>query len=75
LVELSLAILNFKSLTQKKGNGNNNGTKIEGWENINEGDESNDIGYKYGINGKVATLSNTNEHFKDVAMTKENNTW
>jgi hypothetical protein len=49
--------------------------EIEGWENINEGDESNDIGYKYGINGKVATLSNNNEHFKDVAMTKENNTW
>jgi hypothetical protein len=71
LVELSLAILNFKSPTQKKGNGNNNGTRIEGWENINEGDEYNDIGYKYGINGKVAALFNTNEHFKGAAMTKE----
>jgi len=71
LVELSLAILNFKSPTQKKGNGNNNEIKIEGWENINEGDESNDIGDKYGINGKVTIMSNTNEHFKDATMTKE----
>jgi len=42
-----LAILNFKSQTPKKGNGNNNEIKIEGWENINEGDESNDIGDKW----------------------------
>jgi hypothetical protein len=71
LVELSLVILNSKSPTPKRGNGNNNETKIEGWENINEGDEFNDIGDKYGINGKVAAMSNINEHFEDVIMTKE----
>jgi len=71
LVKLNLAILNSKSLAQKKGNGNNNETKIEGWEDINEGDESNDIGDKYGINNKVVAMSNINEHFKDVVMTKE----
>jgi hypothetical protein len=32
---------------------------------------TNDIGDKYGINGKVAAMSNTNEHFKNDAMTKE----
>jgi hypothetical protein len=63
LVELSLVILNSKSPTQKKGNGNNDETKIEGWENINEGDESNDIGDKYGINGKVAAMPNINGHW------------